>query len=209
MSQEKDLLIIAARIRALSQTGLVYSGDNQYDKDRYSELLELSHKITAIVSGNSLDEIRTCFPPEDDYVTPKVDIRAVVFNDKNEILMVKEKADGKWSLPGGWADVGFTPKEIAVKEVKEETGLDVVAERLLAVSDKKCHPHPPAMHYAYKIFILCKIIGGNFTTAFDISDKGFFRQDQLPPLSEERVVKEQVDLMFDYLNDPDKKAIVD
>ncbi|NDV47828.1 NUDIX domain-containing protein [Paludibacter sp. 221] len=208
MAQEKRLLDIAQRIRALSQTGLFYSKD-EYDKERYEELECLSNELTAILTGNDIDIIKDCFRPAEDYVTPKVDIRAVVFDDNERILMVKELADGKWSLPGGWADVGFSPKEVAVKEVKEETGLDVVAVRLLAVMDKKCHAHPPAPHYSYKIFILCKITGGEFTDVFDIQDKGFFSQDGLPPLSEERILKEQIDLMFEYHRNPTKEAIVD
>lgn len=208
MKIEKELLEIAQKIRALSQTGLVYS-DNEYDTERYEELLHLSNSMTALISGNEVSVIEGCFRVEDDYVTPKVDVRAVVFNDKDEILLVRERADGGWAIPGGWADVGYSPTEVAVKEVKEETGLNVEPIRLIAVLDKKCHNHPPAPHYAYKIFILCKWIDGEFTSAFDILDKGFFKQNELPPLSEERTLKSQIDLMFEYKNNPDKKAIVD
>ncbi len=206
--KEKELIDTVNRIRVLAQNGLVYS-TNEYDTERYEELLEISNRIAAGLSGHSLSDISACFSPEKDYVTPKVDVRAVVFNNKNEILLVQEKADGCWSLPGGWADVGYSPCEVAVKEVKEETGLDVEPLRLLAVHDKKCHNHPPALHYAYKIFILCRIMGGEFNEVFDIQGKGFFRQDNLPPLSLERVVKEQIDLMFEYKKAPAKDAVVD
>ena len=208
MKIEKELIEIAQRIRALSQTGLVYS-DNEYNTERYEELVHLSDSMTALITNNEVSAIEGCFRVEDDYVTPKVDVRAVVFNEKDEILLVQERADGAWAIPGGWADVGYSPKEIAVKEVKEETGLNVKPIRLLAVLDKKCHNHPPAPHYAYKIFILCELIDGKFTSAFDILDKGFFKQGALPPLSEERILKSQVDLMFEYKNNPDKEAIVD
>lgn len=208
MKIEKDLLEIAQKIRALSQTGLVYS-DNAYNTERYEELLHLSNSITALITGNEVSVIEGCFRIENDYVTPKVDIRAVVFNDRDEILLVQERADGGWAIPGGWADVGYSPKEIAIKEVKEETGLNVEPVQLLAVLDKKCHNHPPAPHYAYKIFILCKLIDGEFTSAFDILDKGFFKQNAIPPLSDERTLKSQIDLMFEYKNNADKKAIVD
>jgi len=205
---EKELNEIAQRIRALSQNGLLYS-DNEYDTERYEELQTLSDRITSLLSGNKISDIRKCFRIEDDYVTPKVDIRAVVFNEKKELLLVKERADGAWSLPGGWADVGFSPKEVAVKEVKEETGLDVQPVRLLAVMDKKHHNHPPALHYVYKIFIQCELTGGSFNTAFDILDKGFFKQNELPSLSEERILKEQLDLMFEYENNPGKLPVFD
>lgn len=205
---EKELIEIINRIRSLAQNGLVYSL-SEYDTERYTELLELSNKMTSIISGYPLSQISDCFLPENDYVTPKVDIRAVVFNSKNEILMVREKADALWSLPGGWADIGFSPSEIAVKEVKEETGLDVKPVKLLAVLDKKCHNHPPALHYAYKMFIMCELSGGEFTSAFDILDCGFFPQGKIPPLSEGRVIKSQIDLMFEYLDNPLKEAVTD
>lgn len=208
MNTEKELLNIAAKIRAMAQNGLVYSL-SEYDTERYQEFLNLGDAITALVSKHELSDIQACFKVEKDYVTPKTDIRAVVFNEKNELLLVREKADGRWSLPGGWADVGFSPKEIAVKEVKEETGLDVRAVKLLAVLDKKCHNHPLATHYAYKIFILCEITGGCFRPVFDILQQGFFKQNELPPLSEERILPSQIDLMFEYRNNPAKEAIVD
>lgn len=208
MNIENDLLNIAKRIRALAQTGLVYV-ESEYDIDRYKELLDLSNRMTALISGNEVSVIADSFRVEKDYVTPKVDVRAVVFNDKDEVLMVQERADNGWTLPGGWADVGYSPGEVAVKEVKEETGLDVEPVRLLAVTDKRCHPHPPHTHYVYKIFILCRLVGGNFTSAFDILDKGFFAQNALPPLSEERILKSQIDMMYEYKNNPTKEAYTD
>lgn len=208
MKIEKELLHISKKIRALSQNGLLYS-NNEYDTERYEELIKLSDEITSLATGNEIQTISNCFKVEDDYVTPKVDIRAVVFNDKDEILLVQERADSLWSVPGGWADVGYSPSEIAVKEVKEETGLDVKPVRLLAVMDKRCHPHPPHTHYVYKIFILCELLGGEFNTAFDILDKGFFAQGALPPLSEERILESQIDLLFEYKRNPSKQAYTD
>lgn len=208
MRIEKELIEIANRVRALAQNGLVYTS-NEYDTERYAELVDLSNRMTALISGQDIAAIQCCFPPQADYVTPKVDVRAVVFNEKDEILLVQECADRAWSLPGGWADVGYSPKEVAVKEVREETGLEVEALKLLAVHDQKSHNHPPALHYAYKIFVLCRLTGGVFNTAFDILDKGFFRQHHLPPLSLERVLESQIDLMFEYKNDPTKEAVVD
>lgn len=198
---------LAQRIKALSQNGLLYS-TNEYDTDRYSELSGIADELLSDVSGATPEQIAQCFPPEDDYVTPKVDIRAAVFDEKGRILMVRER-DGLWSVPGGWADVGYSPREVVVKEVKEETGLDVRPVKLIAVHDKKCHAHPPATHYAYKILILCEIIGGEMASAFDILDRGFFAVDELPPLSEERIIKEQIDLMVNCRNNSDFKPEVD
>lgn len=208
MSKEKEILEIAKQIRTMSQNGLIFSQD-EYDIERYNELIVLSDKITSLLTGYNETEIQKSYKTATEYITPKVDIRAVVFNDKDEILMVKERADGLWSLPGGWADVGYSASEVAVKEVKEESGLDVKAVRLLAVMDMKKHNHPPLPYYVYKFFILCRIKGGKLSTAFDILENGFFALDHLPPLSEERVLKEQIELMLDLKNNPDKGTVFD
>lgn len=196
----KQLLEAAARIRQLAQNGLVYS-EIEYDRERYEEILALSHRIAALVrdKGASEQSISALFPLEDNYVTPKVDVRAVVANERGELLLVHEKADGRWALPGGWADVDYTPKEVARKEVKEETGYDVEPLRLLAVDDQKSHPYPPALHYAYKIFIQCRLTGGSPRAAFDTLGCGFFAEDNLPPLSEERNLESQIHRMFRHL----------
>lgn len=207
-TEAKKIFEQVKRMRALAQNGLVYA-TNEYDNERYQELLQLSDCITAHLTNTNITAIQDCFIPATDYVTPKVDIRAVIFNESNEILLVREKADGKWSLPGGWADVGFSPTQVAVKEVKEETGLDVRPVRLLAVIDKRRHPYPPALHYAYKLFILCERIGGTFNQTFDILDKAYFKQDSLPPLSAERVIRKHIDLMFEYNNNPAKEVFID
>ena len=208
MDKSKELNLIAQQIRALSQTGLAYS-TSEYDTERYTEMVKLSNRIVSLISGQEEEFIDSLYLPAKEYVTPKTDIRAVVFNANDEVLLVKEQFDGKWSLPGGWADVGFTPKEIAVKEVKEETGLDVEAIRLLAVMDMSRHSHPAIPFYVYKYFILCKITGGTFNEAFDIQDKGFFNLQELPPLSLERVVPEQITTMYEYYKNPDKEVYLD
>lgn len=194
MEKGTELIYLAQRIRALSQTALAYSKDD-YEIERSHELIEISDRITSLVTGVKDEEIASQYIQQKEYVTPKVDIRAVVFNDKNEILLVREKIDGCWSMPGGWSDVGFTVKEVAVKETKEETGLDVRAERLLAIIDKRCHPYPPSPFYVYKFFILCEWVSGEFADTFDILDRGFFALDNLPPLSLERTLPEHILLM--------------
>ena len=193
MSRSKELILLAQRIRALSQTGVVYSL-SEYDTERYEELSRLSDEITALATGLKPDDVASGYRPAQEYVTPKVDIRAVVFNEKDEILLVREKMDGCWSLPGGWSDVGYSPKEVAAKEVKEETGLDVLPVRLLAVMDMSKHPHPAIPYYVYKFFIL---------------GKGFFRLEELPPLSLERVLPEQIQRMYAYYKHPGKDVYLD
>ena len=208
MEKGKELITLAQRIRSLSQTGLSYT-HNDYEIERCRDLIAISNHITSIVSGISEEEIDTLYIPIKEYVTPKVDIRAVVFNDQDEVLLVREKVDGRWSMPGGWSDVGFTPKEVAIKETKEETGLDVGVERLLAVMDKRCHAHPAGPFYIYKMFILCKVLGGEFNETFDIMDKGYFPLDSLPPLSLDRILPEQIHLMFELRNNPAAPVYMD
>ncbi|WJH33688.1 NUDIX hydrolase N-terminal domain-containing protein [Paenibacillus sp. CC-CFT747] len=130
----------AKQIQAISQIGLTYSKD-PYDLERYEALRELSVDILAYHTTASREQIRLTFASDTGYATPKVDVRAVIF-EKDRLLLVREKIDGAWALPGGWADIGYSPSEVAVKEVKEESGYDVKPSRLLAVLDKKFHLHP-------------------------------------------------------------------
>jgi ADP-ribose pyrophosphatase YjhB (NUDIX family) len=203
-----ELITIAQRVRALSQTALAYSTDD-YEIDRSHELIRISERIVSLVSGASEEEIRADYRPVKEYVTPKVDIRAVIFNEKDELLLVKERADGRWALPGGWSDVGFTPTEVVVKEAKEETGFDVRVVRLLAVLDKRCYNHPAAPFYVYKFCFECEILGGAGALTFDILDKGFFALDGLPPLSVDRILPEQIRLLDKLRRDPDSKVYCD
>ncbi len=207
-SKGNELITLAQRIRALSQTALSYS-TNEYEIDRSNELIEISNRIVSIVSGTKEEEINACYHPVKEYVTPKVDIRAVVFNDKNEILLVKEKADGRWALPGGWSDVGYTPKEVVIKETKEETGFDIRVLRLLAVFDKRCFNHPASSLYIYKFCFLCEVTGGNDELTFDILDKGYFPLNNLPPLSLDRILPEQIKILDELRHNPDAEMYCD
>jgi ADP-ribose pyrophosphatase YjhB (NUDIX family) len=202
------LLDYAKRLKTIAHLGLTYSL-SEYDTERYTELNAIALELMALATHEPLDKLTNFFDETREYITPKVDIRGVVFNDQGEILLVKEKLDGFWSVPGGWADIGSSPSENVVREVLEETGLQVVPVKILAIHDKRRHPHPPSLNYVYKLFILCQITGGRFDTAFDILDKGFFAKDKIPPLSTSRVLPEQIALMFDYLRDPEKAPVFD
>jgi len=203
-----ELITIAQRIRAMSQTALTYSS-NYYEIERSQEMIALSNRIASIVTGVKEADINANYYPVKEYVTPKVDVRAVIFNAQDEILLVKEKADGKWALPGGWADVGFTPTEIVIKEAKEETGFDVQVVRLLAVLDKRCHNHPSSPFYIYKLCFQCEITGGKDELTFDILDSRFFALDQLPPLSTDRILPEQITLLDQLRRDPKSMVYCD
>jgi ADP-ribose pyrophosphatase YjhB (NUDIX family) len=206
-----NLLSIAKRLQSIAQGGIFYSEDKPFDRERYEEISELSVQILSNLTDEPIEKIGNLFTQErDGYQTPKVDIRGVVFNESGEILMVKEKADGCWSLPGGWADVGYTPSEVAVKEVREETGLEVKTVRLLAVIDKRNYSHPPEGWYVYKIFILCEIIGGNIlSNTTETSGIQYFNIENLPPLSEPRNVYSQIKMMFEFRDDVGKAVYFD
>lgn len=203
-----NLLEALKRIQAIADTGLLYSS-NPYETERYQELRELSLHLLSNVSGNTADELKLAFPPVIDHPTAKVDVRAFVLLENEKILLVRESADGCWSLPGGWAEPGFTPAETVVKECKEETGLDVTVERLLAVFDKRMHPHPPQPFYVYKLAFHCRALTTEIAKGFDVLDVGGFAVDNLPPLSESRILKSQIELLYGKVRAGDPLAYFD
>ena len=200
--------MLAKQVQALAETGLHFSEDD-YDLDRYTNLEEVAIHMISLLTGMSAETIQMATPEKNGYRTPKVDVRCVVFNDKDEILMVREKADSLWALPGGWCDVGYTPTEIAEKETYEEAGIKVKAGRLLAVFDKKCHDHPEDLFYAYKIFLECKAETFDISTGMETLDVGFFGQDKLPELSTPRNTRGQIDRMFDFHSDKIHWPLID
>lgn len=202
-----DWLDVAKRLQGLAQTGLEY-GKDKYDLERYEELRNISIEIVSKFAGIEMDEARELFANEKGYQTPKVDVRGVVFKDE-KILMVREKIDGRWSLPGGWADVGYSPGEIAAKEIFEEAGLIVKPVKLLGVLDKSKYNKSPYPYHVYKIFILCEITGGEMKPGFETSDVGFFERDNLPELSIGRNTEEQIKMMFDFLDNPNREPVFD
>jgi ADP-ribose pyrophosphatase YjhB (NUDIX family) len=209
---EKEFLIHLQRLKNIADIGLLYAKDG-YDTERYEEIRDMSLDMMSRLTDTPLHILSNFYTKETDYPTPKVDVRAFVLNGKKEVLLVREQADGLWSLPGGWADIGFTASEVVVKEVKEETGLDVEATQLLAIFDKKCHPHPPQAFYVYKIIFLCKNLNikdlYEFNKGFDVLDVGFFDVKKLPPISENRILASQIQMIFEHLENGKTEAIFD
>lgn len=205
---EKEQLNIAKRIKAISDTGLVYAKDD-YDRERYEELQQISLQLMAHLGNKPLEVLQDFFMPTVDYPTVKVDVRGFVLNDKDEILMAKEGVDGKWSIPGGWADIGNTPSTVAVREIEEETGIKTKAVRFLGVYDKQVHQHPPEPFYIYKLFFQCEIIGGELKAGFDMLDAGFFPLDKLPELSEQRILESQLKDFFKMVKSKVSKTYFD
>lgn len=202
-----DYLEIAKRIQAIAQAGLTFA-DGEYDIERYIELRDISVKMASHITGKDHATIKKVFASEIGYQTPKVDVRSVVFKN-GKILLVRETIDNLWSLPGGWADVGYSPFEVAAKETYEESGYEVVPERLLAVFDKSKHNHPADLFHVYKMVILCKLVGGTERTSMETSEIGFFDRENLPELSTPRITKEQLLMIFEFLDNPGKATICD
>lgn len=189
----------AMEIQSLAQSGLAYT-DNVYDVERYERLREISAEILEEKSSISLEKVKNLFCNETGYQTPKIDTRAVIFKD-NKILLTHEN-NGTWSLPGGWCDVLETVKSNTIKEVKEETGLDIEAIKIIAVQDRNKHNKPIYAYGICKIFVLCNIIGGEFKDNIETTEIDYFPLDDLPSnLAEEKTNKEQIEMCFKAYND--------
>ncbi len=203
----KTSIELVKKIQAIAFAGLEYC-ENDFDRERYDELKKLSQLLLAEITDTPVEKIQNLFANEIGYQTPKVDVRAVVFKE-NKILMVKEKIDGRWSIPGGWADIGYSPSEIAIKEAKEESGADVKPIRLLAVIDKLKCGYPISPFHIYKIFILCELVKNNFSSGTETSEVNFFSTDDLPPLSGARITEEQIHMLFHLWENPSEQVVFD
>lgn len=202
------LLDIAKQLKAIADIGLLYT-TNEYDKERYLEIKELSLQVFNTISGQPFETLKAYFPLVKNYPTAKVDIRGIALSTDKKILLVKESLDSKWSLPGGWADVGYSPREVIIKEFKEETGLDINPKRLLAVFDKKMHAHPPQPFYVYKMIFYCEMLTTSIQKGFDVLDVQYFEIDNLPPLSEDRILDSQIKILYNKILSSDFEAYVD
>ena len=198
----------AKQIRAISQIGQTYAKD-PYDLDRYRQLGDIAHAMIAKLADTPLQRVANFFIPDSGYATPKVDLRAGVFKDGN-ILLVKEKTDNHWSLPGGWADVNESPRQGIEREVREESGYEVSVERLVAIKDRSLHGYTPQYpDHLFKLFFLCRLQGGEPTPNMEVSEIAFFALDALPELSISRILEDDIRLLDDYRRHPDKITYCD
>ena len=196
------------RLQAIAQTGLTFTRDH-YDKERYEQLQQIATEMMAAGTGMAdSQKVLDLFRQEHGYATPKVEVRGAVFRN-GEILLVRERDDGGWTIPGGWADVGEAPSAMAVREVKEESGFDVVVRKLVAIYDRNQHPHPPSPHHAYKIMFLCDLIGGEAAPSYETPEVAFFPRHALPPLSAARISAFQIEQVFEHAAHPELPAIFD
>jgi ADP-ribose pyrophosphatase YjhB (NUDIX family) len=190
------------RVQAIAQSGLAFTRDH-YDQQRYEELLAIAAEMMATGAGiPDSQKVLDLFREERGYATPKIEVRGAVLHE-GQVLLVREREDGGWTLPGGWADVGDTPSAMVVREVKEESGYDVVPRKLAALFDRNKHPHPPIASHAYKLFFLCDLIGGETAPSFETPEVGFFSRNELPKLSPSRVTEYQIQHMFEHAAHPE------
>jgi ADP-ribose pyrophosphatase YjhB (NUDIX family) len=196
-----QLLDWARRLQALAQTGLAYTKD-PYDVERYKNLRQIAAEIMTSSAASVPVSLIESFTGELGYATPKIDVRAAVFVE-DKLLFVKERSDGRWTLPGGWADVGDSPSVAVVKEVKEESGYTVVARKLAAVYDRDLQGHPPMPYHIYKLFFMCELVSGTPQASIETEAVSFFSEYLLPPLSLSRVMPKQIAHLFDHHRHPE------
>jgi ADP-ribose pyrophosphatase YjhB (NUDIX family) len=188
---------LAQRIQAIAQTGLAYA-TTPYDVERYRELSAIAASMSAGPEPERIELAAQLFAAGRGYATPKVDVRAAVFQD-NRLLLVREREDGRWSLPGGWAEVGQSAAESVEREVREESGYIVKAVKLLACWDRDKHSHPPIPFHAYKLVFRCELVGGSPSATLETAEVGFFAEDRIPELSLTRTLPEQIRFVFQSL----------
>ncbi len=197
----------AERLQAIAQTGLAYAKD-PYDRERYEELRGIAIEIAAARTGVAEEEVKVAFASALGYPTPKVDVRAVVFRGE-ELLLVRERRSGRWTFPGGWADVGDTPGAAAEREALEESGYRVRATKLLALLDKSRHEHPPSVDYTYKVLIGCRLESGEPATSHEVDAVAFFTRAALPDLDLDRTTPGQIELAWAHHEDPSRATDFD
>ena len=200
MNDMEKWLELAIEIQSLAQAGLTYT-NNVYDIERYERLRDISAEMINMKTSMKFDKIKELFCNETGYQTPKIDTRAVMFKD-DKILLTHEN-NGTWSLPGGWCDVLESVGSNTIKEVKEETGLDVETLKIISVQDRNKHNKPIYAYGVCKIFILCNIIGGKFVENIETTEIKYFALDELPLLAEEKNNKEQIEMCFKAYKDKD------
>jgi ADP-ribose pyrophosphatase YjhB (NUDIX family) len=198
--EEPLWLALARELQAIAQAGLTYATD-AYDRERFERIRGIAAEMMAAGSGVMAADLLALFREERGYQTPKVDVRGAVFRD-GRVLLVRERSDGRWSLPGGWAEVGRTPAQAIEREILEESGFAARIVKLAALWDGRRHGHvPPYPHHVYKLAFLCEITGGTPQTGLETSAVDFFALDALPELSLPRITAAQIHRLFEHWQD--------
>ncbi len=196
-------LLWARELQALAQSGLAYA-ENPYDRARYADMMSLAARIMAEGSGADLSVIEGLFAQQTGYATPKVDVRGAIFRERSVLLVSETIDNGRWTMPGGFADVNESPSETLVREVREEAGYVVTVRKLAAVYDRDRHGHPrPHPFHIYKLFFVCDVVGRCEKSDLETGEARFFPLDALPELSETRVLAWQIQRMYEHSQAPD------
>lgn len=189
------------RLQGIAQSGLTFT-EGVYDRERYHKIQELVSEIMATYSNMQPTHVLNLFQNEKGYATPKVDARGAIFQD-DRVLLVRERDDQKWTLPGGWIDVGESPSQAVEREVFEESGYQSKAVKLAALYDRNKHSHTPGLFHSYKLFFLCELIGGAPQPSIETDAIDFFPVQALPELSLSRVIPSQIARLYDHWQHPD------
>ena len=197
----------AREIQALSQTGLTFT-QNEYERERYRRLSEIAAEIVAGHTGLSKEGVQKDFLSQPGYATPKIDVRGAVVRE-NKILLVQERTDQCWAMPGGWADVGDLPSEMVAREVFEESGMRVVAKKVIGVYDANRGGRPMEFYHAFKIIFFCEITGGELRPSNETLAAEFFDFEKLPPLSLNRTNERHLAEVLAHVRDPNRAAAFD
>jgi ADP-ribose pyrophosphatase YjhB (NUDIX family) len=200
-------LTLLRRLMALSRTGLHFAGtqyradtNGTFDRERYEEIGQIAAGLLALQGTAPLDELLNAWRADDGYITPKIDVRGAVFRD-DQILLVRERSDGKWTLPGGWADVNEAPTEAVEKEIMQESGFFAKAVKLAAVYDRNLRNPPPSFFHGWKLFFICDLVGGAARISSETDSVDFFTLDALPELSSGRTIAWQIERMYAHNQD--------
>lgn len=189
------------QLEAIAQTGINYT-DGVFDRERYKSIQAIAAQILATYSSVEPSYVLDLFTREVGYATPKVAVRGAVFCD-DRLLLVRERDDSCWTVPGGWADVGESPSEAIVREVFEESGYQTRAIKLLAVYDNRQHGYPPARNHGYRLFFQCELLGGSPSENIETDAVEFFSEHEMPQLSLNRIVPTQITRLFEHYRQPD------
>jgi ADP-ribose pyrophosphatase YjhB (NUDIX family) len=193
-----NILQWARKVQAIAQNGLTFTKD-PFDRERFEQLQQLVTTILTSEVPITPGQLQGLWVGDDGYATPKVDVRGAVF-DQDKILLVRERSDGKWTLPGGWVDIGDTPAFAVEREIREESGYLAKAVKLAALYDRNHarHAHPPSILHIYKLFFLCELTGGTPTLSNETDGVDFFPVTALPPLSVGRGTQSQIARMYEH-----------
>jgi ADP-ribose pyrophosphatase YjhB (NUDIX family) len=189
-------LELVRRLQALARTGLHFCA-NEYDRERYEEIERIAAELLAGGAATDRAALLDIWRGETGYVTPKVEVRGAVFRD-GQVLLVRESADGRWTLPGGWADVNESPSQAIEKEIEQESGFRTRAVKLAALYDRSRHGHGASLFHGWKAFFLCEITGGEARGSYETDAVGFFDPWALPEMSIGRSTPRQVARMLEH-----------